>query len=95
MNIALIIIITFGWVAWSVYDIHAMNNRLMDILGMDIEPKLKKESLQAVMESHGKRFRIVFTKSFKKAHGFSHGMNWTRKNKFAQLNHFLYICSVK
>jgi hypothetical protein len=54
-------IITFGWVAWSVYDIHAMNNRLMDILGMDIEPKLKKESLQAVMESHGKRFRIVFT----------------------------------
>lgn len=41
------------------YDIHAMNNKLMDILGMDIEPKLKKESLQAVMESHGKRFRIV------------------------------------
>lgn len=59
MNIELIIIITFGWVAWSVYDIHAMNNKLMDIFGMDIEPKLKKESSQAVMESHGKRFRIV------------------------------------
>lgn len=57
MDIALII--TFGWVAWSVYDIHAMNNKLMNILGMDIEPKLKKESSQAVMESHGKRFCIV------------------------------------
>lgn len=57
MDIARIIV--FGWVAWSLYDIHAMNNNLMSILGMDIEPKLKKESLQAVMKSHGKRFRIV------------------------------------